>query len=34
MTLKITIDVFSGRPNPVIELRGSEARQALERLLR
>ena len=32
MTLKITIDVFSGRPNPVIELGGSEARKALERL--
>jgi hypothetical protein len=32
MTLKITIDVFSGRPNPVLELSGSEARKALERL--
>lgn len=27
-TLKITIDIFSGRPNPVIELSGAEAREA------
>jgi hypothetical protein len=32
MTLRITIDIFSGRPNPVIELDGSEAREALSRL--
>jgi len=28
-TLRITIDIFSGRPNPVIELSGKQARQAL-----
>jgi hypothetical protein len=28
-TLSITIDIFSGRPNPVIQLTGSQARQAL-----
>jgi hypothetical protein len=32
MSLRITIDIFSGRPNPVIELRGREAAAALERL--
>ena len=32
MTLKITIDIFSGRENPVIELTGNEAKEALERL--
>lgn len=32
MKLRITIDIFSGRENPVIELRGREARAALERL--
>jgi hypothetical protein len=32
VTLRITIDVFSGRPNPVIELRGKEAAAVLERL--
>jgi hypothetical protein len=32
MALRITIDVFSGRPNPVIELSGREATAALERL--
>ena len=32
MTLEIMIDVFSGRPNPVLKLSGSEARKALERL--
>jgi len=31
-TLKVTIDLFSGRENPVIELRGDEARDALKRL--
>ncbi len=30
--LKITIDVFSGRPNPVVELTGSEARDAVTHL--
>ena len=31
-TLKVTIDIFSGRENPVIELRGDEASEALRRL--
>ncbi len=30
--LRITIDVFSGRPNPVLELTGKEAAEALSRL--
>ena len=28
-TLRITIDIFSGRPNPVIDLSGRQAREAL-----
>jgi hypothetical protein len=32
MDLRITIDIFSGRPNPVIELRGRNAAPVLERL--
>ncbi|HEY9247018.1 MAG TPA: hypothetical protein VIO11_09250 [Candidatus Methanoperedens sp.] len=32
MKLKITIDIFSGRENPVIELEGKEAEEALIRL--
>jgi hypothetical protein len=32
MSVRITIDIFSGRPNPVIELRGRDAAAALERL--
>jgi hypothetical protein len=32
MLLRITIDIFSGRPNPVIELSGKEAREAMDRL--
>ena len=32
MTLRITIDVFSGRPNPVVEIDGKRAREILERL--
>ncbi len=32
MKLKITIDIFSGRENPVIELEGKEAEDALIRL--
>jgi hypothetical protein len=32
MALRITIDIFSGRSNPVLELSGREARDALERL--
>ncbi len=32
MKLRITIDIFSGRENPVIELEGEEAEEALRRL--
>ena len=32
MPLRITIDVFSGRPNPVLTLEGAEEKEALERL--
>ncbi|HEX3147310.1 MAG TPA: hypothetical protein VHR66_04460 [Gemmataceae bacterium] len=32
MSLRITVDVFSGRPNPVIELDGRETDEALARL--
>ena len=32
MPLRITINIFSGRPNPVLELSGKEAKDALERL--
>ena len=32
MSLRITIDIFSGRPNPVIDVTGREARQILERV--
>lgn len=32
MTLRITIDVFSGRPNPVLALEGVEEDEALSRL--
>ncbi|TAL26642.1 MAG: hypothetical protein EPN94_02835 [Nitrospirae bacterium] len=32
MALRITIDIFSGRENPVIELTGREAHEAIERL--
>jgi hypothetical protein len=32
MKLRITIDIFSGRENPVIELEGKEATEALARL--
>jgi hypothetical protein len=32
MPLRITIDIFSGRPNPVIELEGKTAAEALRRL--
>lgn len=32
MAVRIEIDIFSSRPNPVIELKGNEARQAIERL--
>ena len=32
MTLRIEIDIFSGRPNPVLELKGKEAQDALKRL--
>jgi len=32
MPVRITIDIFSGRPNPVIELTAKEAQDVLERL--
>jgi hypothetical protein len=32
MPVRITIDIFSGRPNPVVELEGKEAQDVLERL--
>jgi hypothetical protein len=32
MPLRITIDIFSGRPNPVIEVRGKQATEILNRL--
>lgn len=32
MSLKITIDIFSGRSNPVIELTENETKEAIERL--
>lgn len=32
MSLRITIDIFSGRPNPVIEVSGKEEREILERV--
>ena len=31
MTLRITVDIFSGRPNPIVELDGKKARDFLER---
>ena len=33
MKLRITIDIFSGRPNPVIELEDDESREAMQRLM-
>jgi hypothetical protein len=32
MAVKITVDMFSGRPNPEVELSGKEAQDVLERL--
>lgn len=32
MALRITIDIFSGRPNPVVEVDGARAREILERI--
>ena len=32
MRLRITVDIFSGRPNPVIELSGRQAQAAVERV--
>ena len=32
MPVKITIDIFSGRPNPEVEISGKEAQDMLERL--
>jgi len=32
MSLRITIDIFSGRPNPVIEVKGKQAREILDQV--
>jgi hypothetical protein len=32
MRLRITVDIFSGRPNPTVELDGKKARDFLERV--
>src|SRR4249919_3911871 len=32
MSLRITIDVFSGRPNPFVEVSGRQAKEVLERI--
>jgi hypothetical protein len=32
MALRITVDIFSGRANPVIEVEGPEADEVLRRL--
>ena len=32
MALRITVDIFSGRPNPVLILEGPEEQEALDRL--
>ena len=32
MALRITIDIFSGRPNPVVELNERESKSVLQRL--
>jgi hypothetical protein len=32
MSVRITIDIYSGRPNPTVELRGRQAADAIERL--
>lgn len=32
MPVKITVDIFSGRPNPEVELSGKEAQEVLERV--
>jgi hypothetical protein len=32
MPVRITLDIFSGRPNPSVELEGKEAQEVLERL--
>ena len=32
MSLRITIDVFSGRPNPVVEVSGKQEKEVLEHL--
>ena len=32
MALRITVDIFSGRPNPVITMEGRQARDLLERV--
>jgi hypothetical protein len=33
MTLRIIVDIFSGRPNPIIELSGAAARDFLKRVM-
>jgi hypothetical protein len=32
MSLRVTIDIFSGRPNPVVEIDGARAREILRRI--
>lgn len=32
MLLRVTVDIFSGRPNPVVDLKGDKAKDALKRL--
>ncbi|HEU5111446.1 MAG TPA: hypothetical protein VFT95_23130 [Micromonosporaceae bacterium] len=32
MSVKVTLDIFSGRPNPIVVLRDAQARELLERL--
>jgi hypothetical protein len=32
MKIKLTIDIFSGRPNPVLELEGAEAKKVLDQI--
>ena len=32
MNFRVTIDIFSGRPNPVLEIKGREAKQLYDRL--
>ena len=32
MKVKMTLDIFSGRPNPTLEVSGTEAKKILEQL--